>query len=119
MGTEVDDAAWLPMTGNGFTMPCADPIADLITRHHLLRLVSGRDTPARRVLAEEMRGVIQEQIDQHGLDAGQFLQIDRMTKFCDFVAFDRELARRKPQGFSPGGPVRPAPWLGRRAFPRL
>ena len=32
---------------------------------------------------------------------------------------DRELARRKPQGFSPGGPVRPAPWLGRRAFPRL
>ena len=88
VGTEVDDAAWLPMTRNGFSMPCADPIADLITRHHLLRLVSGRDTPARRVLAEEMRGVIREQIDQHGLDAGLFLQIDRMTKFCDFVAFD-------------------------------
>ena len=88
VGTEVDDAAWLPMTRNGFTMPCADPIADLITRHHLLRLVAGRDTPARRVLAEEMRGVIREQIDQHGLDAGLFLQIDRMTKFCDFVAFD-------------------------------
>ena len=31
------------MTRKGFTMPCADPIADLITRHHLLRLVSGRE----------------------------------------------------------------------------
>ena len=37
----------------------------------------------------------------------------------DIDPHDRRSARRKPQGFSPGGPVRPAPWLGRRAFPRL
>jgi len=35
-----------------------------------------------------MRNAIQEQIEQHGLNAGLFPQIDRMTKFCDFVAFD-------------------------------
>lgn len=85
---EVDDARWLPMTRAGFYMPCDDSVADLITRHHLLRLVAGRDTPARRALAEEMRNAIQEQIDRNGLDANLFLQVDRMTKFCDFVAFD-------------------------------
>ena len=88
VGMEVDDARWLPMTRAGFYMPCADPIADLITRHHLLRLVAGRDTPPRRALAEEMRDAIRKQIEQNGLDASLFLQVDRMTKLCDFVAFD-------------------------------
>jgi hypothetical protein len=88
VGVEVDDAAWLPMTRAGFYMPCTDPVADLITRHHLLRLVSGRDTPSRRALAEEMRNAIQEQIEHHGLNADLFLQVDRTTRLCDFVAFD-------------------------------
>jgi hypothetical protein len=88
VGVEVEDARWLPMTRAGFYMPCVDPIADLITRHHLLRLVSGRNTPPRRALAEEMRAAISEQIEQNALDAGLFVQVDRMTKFCDFVAFD-------------------------------
>lgn len=88
VGMEVDDTRWLPMTRDGFYMPCADPVADLIARHHLLRLVSGRDTPPRRALAEEMCDAMRQQIERHGLEAGLLSQVDRMTKFCDFVAFD-------------------------------
>ena len=40
----MDDTRWLATTRQGFFMPCADPLADLITRQHLLRLVSGKNT---------------------------------------------------------------------------
>ena len=85
---EVTEDRWLAVTRKGFFMPCGDPIADLITRHHLLRLVCGRPTPSRLELAGEMRFAIQQQIAQHGFDAGLFQQVDRMTELCDAVAFD-------------------------------
>jgi len=85
---EVDDERWLAVTRQGFFMPGADPIADLITRHHLLRLVSGHDTPPHNALAQEMRLVIQQQIEQNGLDGELLIRIDRMTKLCDTVSFD-------------------------------
>jgi len=85
---EVDDDRWLAVTRQGFFMPCADPIADLITRQHLLRLVSGHDTPSHHALAQEMRLAIQQQIEQNSLDAELLMRIDRITKFCDKVSFD-------------------------------
>jgi len=78
----------LAVTRKGFFMPCSDPVADLITRIHLLRLVSGQHAPARDELAGEMRLIIQQQMAQHALDAALFQQVDRMTAFCDAVAFD-------------------------------
>jgi len=85
---EVDDDRWLAITRNGFFMPCSDPIADLVVRHHLLRLVSGHDTLSHHALAQEMRLDIQKQVEQHGLDPELLMRIDRMTKFCDKVSFD-------------------------------
>lgn len=85
---EVDDDRWLAVTRGGFYMPCADPVADLITRHHLLRLVSGTDTPAHNALAQEMRLAIQQQIERNGFDAELFAKIDRMTQLCDMMSFD-------------------------------
>jgi len=85
---EVDDDRWLAITRQGFFMPCADPIADLISRHHLFRLVSGHDMPSYNTLAQEMRLVIQQQIERNSLDAELLTKIDRMTKFCDKVSFD-------------------------------
>lgn len=85
---EVDDEQWLALTRRGFYMPCADPVADLVTRQHLLRLVAWRDTPPRNALREEMRAVMKRQIEENGLDAGLLLQVDRMTDLCDRVSFD-------------------------------
>lgn len=84
---EMDDERWLSLTRHGFFMPCADPIADVITRHHLLRLVSGRDTPARHALAHEMRLVLDEEMARHALDADLFQAVDRMTNLCDRISF--------------------------------
>lgn len=89
-----DTARWLALTRRGFFMPCADPLADLITRLHLLRLVSSGDTPAHRALADEMRAVIAQQAAQHHLNLALLHQIDRMNDFCDRVSFD--FCREKP-----------------------
>src|SRR5512139_3404373 len=50
-GNEED---WLKIVQKGFYMPASDPIADIVARMHMLRLVTGQDTPARSQLAEEM-----------------------------------------------------------------
>ncbi len=56
---EASEEAWLDVTRRGFDMPSNDPIADVLTRLHLLRLVSSRSTPARSALAQEMKAVIE------------------------------------------------------------
>ncbi len=84
----------MTLTRHGFFMPCADPVADVITRHHLLRLVTGRDTPARQALAQEMRLALDEEMGQHALDADLFKAVDRMTNLCDRISFD--FCREKP-----------------------
>jgi hypothetical protein len=68
-------------------MPCTDTIADVITRHHLLRLVSARDSDGRRRLTQEMRRSLDEQVEKAGLDAELFHRIDRMTQLCDTISF--------------------------------
>lgn len=91
---ELDDERWLALTRRGFYMPCSDPVADLVARHHLLRLVSGRETPARNALADEMRAAIHQQLEQHGLDAGLLAKIDCQTRFCDNLSL--HFCREKP-----------------------
>jgi hypothetical protein len=85
---EMDDAVWLPIARRGFWMACADPVADLIPRHHILRLVAKQDTAERQALVQEMGSAIAEQIEQTGLDPELLKQVDRMTQFCDRVSYD-------------------------------
>ena len=82
----LDDETWLALTRRGFFMPCSDPVTDLVVRHHLLRLVSGRSTPARDQLAAEMRTAIERQLGENGLAPELLEQVDRMTRFCDNVS---------------------------------
>jgi hypothetical protein len=79
---------WLKIVQKGFSMPASDPIADIVARIHMLRLVTGQDTPARNQLAEEMRAAIKEQIAAIGMPEAVFQRADRITKFCDRVSFD-------------------------------
>lgn len=87
----VGDAAeedWLEVTRHGFDMPASDPIANIITRLHLFRLVTSQATPARRALVEEMAVAIDRQITRTGLPKHIFERVDRITDFCDRVSFD-------------------------------
>ncbi len=45
---ELAEEQWLALTRGGFEMAWSDPIADLIAKMHLQRLVSYRDAPARQ-----------------------------------------------------------------------
>ncbi len=85
---ETPDAAWLQITRQGFYMPMSDQSADLIVKLHLKRLTSYDKTPARQALLAEMEHAIQQQVDQHQLNGEAFQRIDRITNFCDSLAFD-------------------------------
>jgi len=85
---DVDEETWLAITRRGFYMPCSDMVADVITRHHLLRLVSGHSEPAYQALKQEMEQVLQAQMAQSGFSAELFKQVDTLTKLCDMISFD-------------------------------
>jgi hypothetical protein len=77
---DIPEATWLEITRRGFYAPCSDPVADLITKLHLKRLVGAH------AFAAEMDQVIQAQFREHGFSAEQFERIDRITDFCDRIA---------------------------------
>ena len=85
---EAAEEDWLEVTQRGFDMPAGDPIANIITRLHLLRLVTSQATPARRALAQEMAVAIDRQIAETGLPKHIFERVDRITNFCDSISFD-------------------------------
>lgn len=84
----IPEEEWMALTRAGFAMSWADPVADLIAKMHLARLVSYGTSLARHALAGEMTQAVQAQIRQHGLDAACFDRIDRITDLCDRIAFD-------------------------------
>jgi hypothetical protein len=84
----ISETAWLQITRKGFYMAFADPAAELIVKLHLQRLVSYGQAAPRQALFVEMEAAIQQHIEHHQLAEAQFLRIDRITNFCDSVAFD-------------------------------
>lgn len=84
----VDAETWLKLTRQGFYMPCRDPLADIITRHHLWRLTRGSQGAAYQTLAQEMEAVLAQQMAEQGLAAELFQQMDTITRLCDHVSFD-------------------------------
>jgi len=85
---EMPEVEWSAITRRGFYMPCSDHVADLIIKHHLKRLTSYSDSAESRVLGAEMDRVIQNQLEQYALSREQFERIDRITNFCDSIAFN-------------------------------
>ncbi|HEY0738114.1 MAG TPA: DUF3891 family protein [Herpetosiphonaceae bacterium] len=85
---ELPDEEWLALTRSGFEMTWADPIADLITKMHLKRLVSYGKSPAHQTMTEQMTQAIREQLLRHNLELTTFERIDRITNLCDRIAFD-------------------------------
>lgn len=84
---EMAEETWLEVARRGFATAWSDPIADLIARLHIQRLVSYGPASVRQALAADMEAQIAAQIDQIGLPAGLFTRIDRITQLCDNIAF--------------------------------
>ncbi len=82
------DEEWLQITRAGFYQPCANPVVDLITKLHLRRLLGyNLATAPRQALFTEMETVIQAQWSAHKLKQADFERMDRITRFCDDLAF--------------------------------
>lgn len=84
---ETPEDEWLALTRRGFDTAWADPVADVITKLHLQRLVSYSSAPARQALAREMGQAIDAHMQQFDLDPVLFARIDRVTQLCDDISF--------------------------------
>lgn len=86
---EMAEETWFEVAHRGFvTMAWADPVADVIARQHIQRLMSYRQTPESQARAAAMAAAIAAQIEQIGLPAALLARIDRVTKLCDDIAFN-------------------------------
>lgn len=85
---EVAEADWIEITRRGFYTPWSNAAADLIAKHHLLRLARHGQSPERLRLTAEFEHAISGILQQFGFSAELFARIDRITDLCDSVSFD-------------------------------
>ncbi len=85
---ETPEEKWLEITRTGFYRPCSDLLADLVVKLHLRRLTGWMISAERQALQTEMDRVLRAQIARTNLPAEMWQRIDRLTRFCDSVAFD-------------------------------
>jgi hypothetical protein len=90
---EASEVDWLAVVRNGIANRFDDPTTDVVAKLHLRRLLSLNPSPER----EGLIGQIDEQVDQRlpetGRTRAEFEWGDKITRFCDNVAFDFSFER--------------------------
>ena len=81
------DDEWLELTRRGFFTSWSDPLADLIVKHHLARLVSWTDNAGHRALGTEMDEAIGRALREVGRSRAELERIDRITNLLDMISF--------------------------------
>jgi hypothetical protein len=82
-----DEDAWLAMTRRGLALRLPDPISDIVAKLHLRRLCSYNPTAERVALMAEFDEVVQARLPETGHSRVEFDWADKITRFCDNVAF--------------------------------
>jgi hypothetical protein len=82
-----DEDAWLAMTRRGLALRLPDPISDIVAKLHLRRLCSYNPTAERVALMAEFDEVVQVRLPETGHSRVEFDWADKITRFCDNVAF--------------------------------
>lgn len=82
-----DDAEWLEIAEAGVSVDYADPVTDVVAKYHLHRLMeTPQSAEAKRLMAR-----LEAKIDAHTAETpyppAAFGWADRITRFCDGVAF--------------------------------
>lgn len=85
---EASEADWLKMAHKGAEQWFDDPITDIVAKFHLRRLLKGRESPEAGELVNRIELRIAERLPRTGFSREQFEWADRITKFCDDLAFD-------------------------------
>lgn len=84
---EAEEADWVAMTRRGLGMQLADPIADVVMKLHLRRLCTYQPTPERLALMAAFDEAVAARLPDTGHTRAEFDWADRITRFCDNVAF--------------------------------
>lgn len=85
---QLPDEVWLRITQTGFFMPEADPIADIIAKMHLKRLMSHSTAEREQALTREWEGIIANLIEQAEMDPAIFAWADHITELCDKISYN-------------------------------
>ncbi|HET7313550.1 DUF3891 family protein [Salinisphaera sp.] len=80
-------AAWQEIAERGVTLTYDDPVTDLVAKYHLRRLIGDPEDATTRALVGRLDAHIATQLEAHRLSASAFAWADRITRFCDEVAF--------------------------------
>ena len=81
----------------------SDPVADLVARFHIRRLLGNKNYPSRDKVGANLDGLIDTVLHTHTLERTIFERTDRITKLCDSMSFDfcQELIRQQETSVFP------------------
>ncbi|MFK7800652.1 MAG: DUF3891 family protein [Anaerolineae bacterium] len=85
---DLSEAEWLDVMRIGIDLEFSDPIVEIIAKLHMMRLVRTPTSPERRRIVEEFEARIAKAVAQTKYSRAQFEWADRITRFCDSLAFD-------------------------------
>ena len=83
-----DPAAWLAIVRKGVAHRFDAPATDIVAKLHIRRLLSMRESPEHKELVEKIDARISERLPASGSSLEQLQWADKITEFCDDVAFD-------------------------------
>ena len=84
---ESTEAEWIAMTRRGLEIHHDDPITDIVMKLHLRRLCTYHHTPERVALIDAFDELVAARLPETGHGRAEFDWADRITRFCDNVAF--------------------------------
>ena len=83
-----NEEAWLELVRKGVDYWFTDPNTDIIVKLHIKRLLSSQVSTARESLMDQIERRIAVRLPETSFSREQFEWADRITKFCDRLAFD-------------------------------
>lgn len=82
------EESWLAVVRKGVALRFDSPISDIVAKLHIRRLLSWNESPARQALIDALDARVDERLPETGCTRGDFEWADKITRFCDFLAFD-------------------------------
>jgi hypothetical protein len=79
---------WLDVIRRGYGYHFEHPVTDVIVKMHIRRLLEFKDSQERHEAIEALDMLIQQRLLESGHALRDFEWADRITNFCDFIAFD-------------------------------
>lgn len=85
---DISEGEWLDVMRKGINLPFTDPVAEIIAKLHMMRLVRTPSSAQRKQIVADFEAHISSIVAQTDFSRDQYEWADRITRFCDSLAFD-------------------------------